>query len=263
MAAGMGSRFGGLKQAAPVGKNGEMILDYSIADAVEAGFKKAVIVIRKDIEKDFREVAGKRIEKLIDVRYVFQPSDVSEYGNAISRSKPWGTGVAVLSARNEITNPFAVINADDYYGRAVYSQIREHLVSSTDMCMMGYRLGNTLSENGTVSRGVCEVSDGFLKKVVETTAISKDTDIPLDTMVSMNMWGLYPEIFDVLDRDFRAFLAENGQSEKAEFFLPFVIDDMINKNGAKVKVIPTEEVWYGITYKEDLPLVKEALSKIR
>jgi len=243
MAAGMGSRFGGLKQAAPVGENGEMILDYSIQDAADAGFEKAVIVIRKDIEKDFREVAGKRIEKAMDVKYVFQSSDVSAYGDAITRSKPWGTGQAVLTARDEITNPFAVINADDYYGKGVYKQIREFLLNNKeDMCMMGYLLGNTLSENGTVSLCVCAVENGFLKNVVETTSIGKDTDIPLDTMVSMNMWGLRPEIFDVLDTEFRKFLAENGQSEKAEFFLPFVIDDMIKSGGSKVHVTPTEEI---------------------
>ena len=262
MAAGMGSRFGGLKQAATVGENGQLILDYSVHDAMRAGFNRAVIIIRKDIEKDFREVAGKRIEKEIDVEYVFQVSDVSAYGNAIARQKPWGTGAAVLSARDVVKNPFAVINADDYYGVSVYKQVHDFLVNDEGMCMAGYKLGNTLSENGSVSRGICSVENGFLKKVVETHDLTKDSGTPLDTIVSMNLWGLRPEIFDVLDEKFRAFLKENGSSEKAEFFLPFVIDEMITDMGYNVKVLPNDEVWYGITYKEDLPLVKKAIKEM-
>ena len=264
MAAGMGSRFGSLKQIAPVGANGQIILDYSVYDAVKAGFDNAVIVIRKDIEKDFREVAGKRIEKLIDVEYVFQ--ELSEIPEGFSvpegRTKPWGTGHAVWCTRNVIDNPFIIINADDYYGQSVYKTMHDFLTTGDEMCMAGYALRNTLSENGTVSRGVVTTKDGYMVNVVENTGIAPDTDIPLDTIVSMNMWGLRPEIFDMLDRDFVEFLKNDGDPMKKEFYIPSVIDKMINTTDKKVRVLSTDEKWYGVTYKEDAPIVKDAIKTL-
>ncbi len=263
MAAGMGSRFGGLKQAEPIGPNGEMIIDYSVADAVSAGFNKAVIIIRKDIEKDFRLMAGKRIEKMIDTEYVFQEKDSLPEGFICpdSRQKPWGTGHAILCAKDAVNFPFTVINADDFYGSSSFKIMHDYLVNSEGMCMAGYKLGNTLSENGSVSRGVCETENGFLKSVTEVTAITKDSGIPLDTIVSMNMWGLRPDIFNTLEKEFKAFLNENISEPKAEFFLPSVISKMIAQSHS-VKVLTTDEQWYGITYREDLPLIRAAVAKL-
>jgi len=264
MAAGMGSRFGGLKQAASVGPNGEMIIDYSVNDALSAGFNKIVIVIRKDIEKDFREACGKRIEKIADVDYVFQEMDSLPDGYTLpdGRLKPWGTGHAILSAKDVIDYPFAVINADDFYGQSVYKSIHDYLVTGDDMCMAGYKLGNTLSENGTVSRGICETVDGYLKSVTEYTDIPFDTELSKDTIVSMNLWGFKPEVMDILDKQFRIFLKENINEPKKEFFIPAVVDTMINDLSYKFKVVETDEKWYGITYKEDLPLIQEAIKKM-
>jgi len=265
MAAGMGSRFGGLKQAAPVGPNGEMILDYSVADAKAAGFSKVVLIIRKDIEKDFKEAIGKRIEKIIDTEYVFQEiSSLPEGFEAPGeRTKPWGTGHAILCAKDAVKTPFAVINADDYYGKSVFKDIHDFLSNENKMCMAGYKLGNTLSKNGSVSRGICEIENGYLKSVTEMTDIAWDTDIPKDTVVSMNLWGLTPDIFEILQKDFEGFLKENINENKKEFFLPAVIDKEINDNHRQVKVLITDEQWYGITYREDVPEVKEALKRIR
>lgn len=261
MAAGMGSRFGGLKQAASVGPKGEMIIDYSVNDALNAGFNKFFIVIRKDIEKDFREACGKRIEKIADVSYVFQEMDNLPDGYTLpeGRLKPWGTGHAILSAKEVVDCPFAVINADDFYGQSVYKSIHDYLVTGSDMCMAGYKLGNTLSENGTVSRGVCETVDGYLKSVTEHTDIPFDTDLSKDTIVSMNLWGFKPEVMDVLDEQFKIFLKDNINEPKKEFFIPAVVDTMINKLSYKFKVVETDEKWYGITYKEDLPMIQNAI----
>lgn len=265
MAAGMGSRFGGVKQIAPLGPNGEIIIDYSVYDAVKAGFNKVVIIIKKAIEKDFREVAGRKIEKMIDVEYAFQeldkiPSNITTDPN---REKPWGTGHAILCAKDKINNPFMVINADDYYGQTVYKSMHDFLVTEDkEMCMAGYKLGNTLSDNGTVTRGVCTTENGYLKEVIETMDIAKDTKIPLDSVASMNMWGLRPEIFDVLDTEFVKFMEKRGGELKSEFLLPEVIDGMIKSGQTKVKVIPTDEVWYGVTYKEDSDTVKAAIKRL-
>lgn len=261
MAAGMGSRFGGLKQAASVGPKGEMIIDYSVNDALNAGFNKFFIVIRKDIEKDFREACGKRIEKIADVSYVFQEMDNLPDGYTLpeGRLKPWGTGHAILSAKEVVDCPFAVINADDFYGQSVYKSIHDYLVTGNDMCMAGYKLGNTLSENGTVSRGVCETVDGYLKSVTEHTDIPFDTELSKDTIVSMNLWGFKPEVMDVLDEQFKIFLKDNINEPKKEFFIPAVVDTMINKLSYKFKVVETDEKWYGITYKEDLPMIQNAI----
>ncbi|MBQ7960589.1 MAG: nucleotidyltransferase [Clostridia bacterium] len=264
MAAGMGSRFGGLKQIAPVGPNGEIILDFSVYDAAKAGFDKTVFIIRRDIEKDFREIAGKRIEKMIDVDYVFQDMDDLPKGFSVpdGRTKPWGTGHAVYCTRNTVDAPFALINADDYYGQKSYKILHDNLVANNENCMVGFSLGNTITENGTVSRGVCEVSDGFLTGVVEHTALDKNSGIPLDTIVSMNMWGLLPSVFDDIASDFVKFLENLDNPLKGEFFIPFVVDNMIKSKGEKVRVLETDEKWYGVTYKEDKETVVEAMKKL-
>ena len=262
MAAGMGSRFGGLKQASPIGANGERIIDYSVYDAKNAGFDKAVIVIRKDIESDFRAMAGRRIEKMIDTEYVFQ--ELSDLPGGFScpegRAKPWGTAHAVFAARNAVKNPFLVINADDYYGRTVYKKMFDSLTKKGGMSMAGYRLSNTLSENGSVSRGICTVRDGYLLKVEEMTDITPDTDLSPDTVVSMNMWGLDTGIFGYIEKKLELFLKEHINEPKSEFFLPSVISERMREENLKVRVEMTDEVWYGVTYKEDAPKVHAALT---
>jgi len=268
MAAGMGSRFGGLKQIAPVGPNGEIILDFSVYDAMKAGFSKVVFIIKKQIEADFREAVGKRIEKMADVDYAFQElCDIPEGFSVLpGREKPWGTGQAILSAKSVVKTPFAVINADDYYGRSAFEIIQNHLSKTGEMCLAGYKLGNTLTDNGTVSRGVCEVSeDGFLKSITEHTALDKNSGIPLDTTVSMNMWGLGLNMFDELEGGFVKFFENLKNAEnplKAEFLLPTAIDTMIKEGRANVKVLYTSDRWYGVTYKEDLPAVQAAIKDI-
>jgi len=264
MAAGMGSRFGGLKQAAPIGPNGEMIIDFSVYDAKKAGFDKAVFIIRKDIEADFRAACGKRIEKMIDVEYVFQEKDALPDGFTLpeGRKKPWGTAHAILCAAKAVKNPFLVINADDYYGQSVYTVMHDYLEGGEGMCMAGYRLGNTLSENGTVSRGICTVENGYLVDINEKTDASRDCGLPLDTVVSMNMWGLDPDIFPFIENKFVDFLKEHINEEKSEFFLPSVINDRRKEMNMKVKVIPTSEQWYGVTYAADAENVKKAITEL-
>lgn len=264
MAAGMGSRFGGLKQASPIGANGEMIIDYSVYDAKNAGFDKAVIVIRKDIESDFRAMAGRRIEKMIDTEYVFQElSDLPEgFSCTCGREKPWGTAHAVFAARNAVKTPFLVINADDYYGRTVYKKMFDSLTKKGGMSMAGYRLSNTLSENGSVSRGICTVRDGYLLKVEEMTDITPDTDLSPETVVSMNMWGLDTGIFGYIEKKLELFLKEHINEPKSEFFLPSVISERMREENLKVRVEMTDEVWYGVTYKEDAPKVHAALTAL-
>ena len=263
MAAGMGSRFGGLKQIEPIGPNGEIILDFSVYDAVKAGFNKAVFIIKKEIEKEFREVVGKRIEKMIDVDYAFQELDKLPEGYTVpnGRTKPWGTAHAVLCARDVVKSPFAVINADDFYGQSSYKIIHDHLVSDSDMCMVGYKLGNTITENGTVSRGVCEVKDGYLESVTEHTALDKNSGIPLDKLVSMNMWGLAPDIFPYIEKEFKLFLDESISVPKSECFLPTVISKRIIEENKPVRVLETPEKWYGVTYREDMNSVRAAMDK--
>lgn len=264
MAAGMGSRFGGLKQAAPIGPNGEILIDFSVYDAVQAGFNKAVFIIRKDIEKDFREACGKRIEKMIDVEYVYQEKNLLPKGYIApeTREKPWGTGHAILCARDAVKHPFLVINADDYYGKSVYKTMYDFLAEHNSMCMAGYKLGNTLSDNGTVSRGICTVKDGYLDTITETHEISKDTELPYDTVTSMNMWGLDCGIFPFLEKEFENFLEKNINEKKTEFLLPFAVNLRIAKEGKNVKVLSTSEKWYGMTYADDTPVVREALTKM-
>ena len=239
MAAGMGSRFGGLKQMEPLGPHGEVILDYSVYDAMEAGFNKIVFVIKKAIEKDFRELVGKKFESKVDVSYTFQELDDLPEGFSVpeGREKPWGTGQAILTAKDIVKTPFAIVNADDYYGKSAYKIVHDHLMTSDEMCMAGYLLGNTISDNGTVARGICEMENGYLKKIVETTDIDKNSGFPMDTLVSMNMWGLQPDFFEKLEAGFIDFLKTNDNPLKGEYFIPKFIDRLIQEEGAKVKVL--------------------------
>lgn len=265
MAAGMGSRFGGLKQIAPIGPNGEVIIDYSIFDAVRAGFDHAVIIIKKEIEHDFREMAGKRIEKLIDVEYAFQELDKipSPFKVPEGRIKPWGTGHAILCAKDKIHTPFAVINSDDYYGVSSYQLVHDQLISDEKFCMVGFELGKTLSNSGTVSRGVCEIENGYLKSVTERFELDKNSGVPLDTTVSMNFWGLETSFFEKLEKDFVSFLSAKHENPlKSEYFLPFIIDDMIKNDSVKLRVLQSKEKWYGVTYKEDADDVKRAINEL-
>lgn len=264
MAAGMGSRFGGLKQLEPIGPNGEVILDFSVFDAVKAGFNKVVFIIRRDIEKDFRDMVGSRIEKRVETEYVFQDMDRLPEGFTVpdGRTKPWGTGHAVYCCADVVKTPFALINADDYYGQSAFKLIYDELVSGDDICMVGYRLGNTLTENGTVARGVCEVENGILKSITEHTALDKNSGIPLDTTVSMNMWGLTPDIFKRVESGFVSFLENMQNPLKDEYYIPSVIDSAIKDSGAEVKVMTTDEKWYGVTYREDKEAVVAAVKKL-
>lgn len=275
MAAGMGSRFGGLKQLEPVGENGEVLLDYSVYDAMKAGFNKVVFVIKHEIESDFRETVGKRLEKKIDVSYAFQELDRLPKGFSVpaDRTKPWGTGHAVLCCKNLVNAPFAAINADDFYGASAYKQINSYLAKqNNDYCMVGFRLKNTLTDNGTVSRGVCITDkDGYLNDINEVTAINSDctyvnngktVTLAPYTVVSMNMWGFTPDLFDYLDDGFGRFLKEKINVPKSEYFLPFEINELIKSGKKRAKVLIAEDKWYGMTYKEDEPVVKDAIAKL-
>ena len=275
LAAGMGSRFGGLKQIEPIGRGGQALLDFSVYDAKAAGFNKVVFIIKKAIEKDFKETVGKRIEKLIDVEYAYQETDMLPEGFVCpaDREKPWGTAHAIYCCRDIVKTPFAVINADDYYGKTAYKQIYDHLKKQTeDYCMVGFRLANTLTENGTVSRGVCEIENGKLTAITERTKIldckyTEDggetwTALPADTVVSMNMWGFNPDIFDYISKGLVDFLNEKIDVPKSEYFLPLVVSDLI-KNGEKdVCVSVAEDKWYGVTYKEDKDAVVKAIGEM-
>lgn len=258
MAAGMGSRFGGMKQLAPIGPNGEGMIDYAVFDAKRAGFNKAVFIITHAIEEEFRATVGKKAEKIIDVEYAFQ----EKTGLPEGREKPWGTGHAILSARDKVNSPFAVINADDYYGKNSYEMLARHLESSTDYAMIGFDLHKTLSENGTVTRGVCEIQDGYLKAVAETSGIGMDTDLPCGTVVSMNMWGFMPNLFDHLESEFEIFLSQHKNDIKTEFYIPIVVDTLIRSGKEKVKVLTSDEQWYGVTYREDLDEAKKAIGAL-
>lgn len=286
MAAGIGSRFGGgIKQLAPVGPNGEIIMDYSIYDAMEAGFDKIVFVIRKELEKDFKEVIGNRIEKIVEVAYAYQEvSDIpTDYKEAYAdRTKPWGTGQAILCCKDVVKEPFLVINADDYYGKQAYVEGYRHLVSKQkesdkiQISMVGFVLGNTLSENGGVTRGVCKVDENnTLSDIVETKNIVKtetgaairtedeDIDIDLNSPVSMNMWGLQPEFFDILDVGFEEFLKNCKENYlKAEYLLPTIIGDLLKKKQAEVTVLQSKDKWFGVTYKEDKDAVMASVRSL-
>ncbi len=284
LAAGMGSRYGGLKQIDPVGSHGEAILDYSLFDAHEAGFETAVIIIKQAIEKDFMETVGARLKKCpIQIRYAFQELDKIPEGCAVpaERTKPWGTSHAVLCARDAIGDaPFAVINADDYYGKECYRELYQFLSAAgeekANYCMVGYRLGNTVTENGSVARGVCEVNaDGYLTQVVERTRIEKYpngihfttddgatwVDVAEDTPVSMNMWGFTADFLDAIEADFPRFFREDvpANPAKAEMFLPVSVGKLLQEGKITVKVLHSHDKWYGVTYAADKPVVVAAL----
>lgn len=285
MAAGIGSRFGGgIKQLAPVGPNGDIIMDYSIYDALEAGFDKVVFVIRKDLEKDFKEVIGNRIEKQTDVAYVYQevddiPDDYKE--KFAGRTKPWGTGQAILCCKDVIDSPFLVINADDYYGKSAFREAYSYLTSVHDtgkiqICMVSFILKNTLSDNGAVTRGLCQVdSDGMLTCIKETHNIEKEGTnavvrndsgtqvLDADSPVSMNMWGLTPEFIDILKTGFDKFLSETSKDDlKAEYLLPTIIGGLLEEGRLEVKVLKSHDQWFGVTYKEDRETVMSAVGKL-
>ena len=273
MAAGMGSRFGGLKQIEPVGPGGQAIIDFSVFDAKAAGFNKVVFIIKHEIEKEFKEIVGSRIEKMIDVDYAFQEIDMLPEGFECpaDRVKPWGTAHAIYCARNVVDTPFAVINADDYYGKGAYVKMYNYLKEQKgDFCMVGFRLQNTLTENGTVSRGICEIENGILKSVTERTKIldckyTEDdntwVELPPDCIVSMNMWGFTPEIFAFIENDLKHFFAEKINVPKVEYYLPTVVSNVIERGQKDVSVLVAEDRWYGVTYKEDKAGVVSALNK--
>ena len=264
LAAGMGSRFGGLKQMEPFGLNGEAILDFSVNDAIEAGFSEVIFIIKKEIEKDFKETVGKRTEAKIPVKYAYQElcKIPRNYAVPAEREKPWGTGHALLCAQSLIDSPFVIINADDYYGKEGLKKLKEHLDSSEDFALAGYKLYNTLSETGKVSRGVCKVEDDYLANIDETS-VDKDSGYAEDTLVSMNMWGLTPKIFEFLRPYFSEFLTEKISVPKSEFFLPTAIDRAIKEGLTKVKVYETDDKWYGVTYREDAEGVRAALQDMQ
>ena len=274
MAAGMGSRFGGLKQVAAVGPNGEAILDFSVYDAKKAGFNKIVFVIKHAIEEEFKATVGKRVEKQLPVEYVFQELDALPEGFTVpeGREKPWGTGHAVLCCKDVVKTPFAVINADDFYGASAYEKVAEGLESADGYCMVGFKLINTVTENGYVSRGVCTVENGLLKDVDEHTKIDSDCkfvredgtvgQLSPDTVVSMNMWGFTPDLFGYLEEGFKKFLSEHGTELKSEFFLPFLVDELLKSGKKTAKVLVAEDKWYGVTYKEDMPTVVGAIKAL-
>ena len=285
MAAGIGSRFGGgIKQLEAVGPNGEIIMDYSIHDALEAGFNKVVFVIRKDLEKDFKEIIGRRMEKLVEVEYAYQElNDIPErfQKKTEGRKKPWGTGQAILCCKDVVDEPFLVINADDYYGKEAYREAYAYLTGRKDdnayeACMVGFVLKNTLSDNGGVTRGVCKVDEHrMLSEIVETSNIvktaegaavqTKDGAVPIDveSEVSMNMWGLSPKFFEVLDKGFDEFLEKlDPENLKGEYLLPTIIGDLLKEGKMKVEVRKSHDEWFGVTYKEDKPDVVASIQKL-
>ena len=267
MAAGMGSRFGGLKQAAPITEDGKGILDFSVYDAKKAGFNKVVFIIRKEIEDDFKNLIGNRISKEIDVEYVIQSTaDLPE-----GRKKPFGTGQAILCCKDVVKTPFAIINSDDYYGPNAFVEIHKHLTEAKagEYCMVAYQLDKTFSENGTVNRGVCQIENGYLKSIKETFKIDsngkyedegKTISLALDTPVSMNLWGLTPDIFPILQSEYDKFL-HTADLSKDEIYIQLVIFEAMKRGDASVKVYTNHDKWYGITYKEDLPEVQKNLNK--
>ena len=279
LAAGMGSRYGGLKQIDPVGANGETIIDYSIYDALRAGFGKVVFVIRRDIEEAFKKTIGARFEKKIAVEYVFQELDKLPAGFSVppGRTKPWGTGQAILMATDTIHEPFAAINGDDFYGANSFRVLTEHLGSGgPDFTMVGFILRNTLSEFGSVARGVCKTTnDGFLEGVTEMTKIEREgrgaktigpdgkpLSLTGDETVSMNMWGFTPNLFGNLQELFIEFLTKHGTEEKSEFYIPMAVNDIVRAKRARVKVLRSPDSWFGVTYREDRPFVIEGIRKL-
>lgn len=283
MAAGMGSRFGGLKQIEPVDDQGHILMDFSLFDAYRAGFRDLVFVIKPELEESFRERVGRRVERFFTVHYVFQTVDQLPEGYAVpeGRSKPWGTGHAVLCAAQAVNGPFAVINADDFYGAGAFRAIYDYLAANEDdraYAMVGYRIRNTVTENGSVARGVCQVENGLLTGITERTKIFKRgehtaytedgehfVELPGDTLVSMNLFGFTNRMMLELVARFPAFLDENLPKNplKCEYFLPTVVNQQLTEGLATVRVLPCEEVWHGVTYREDLHLVKAAIAELK
>ncbi len=287
MAAGMGSRYGGLKQIDPIDQYGNIIMDFSIHDAVEAGFEKVIFIIKKAIEKDFKKNVGRRMESHVQVEYVYQEIDKIPEGFQIpeERVKPWGTGHALLCCKDVIDGPFAVINADDYYGKSAFKEIYDQLSSHEDdekyqYTMVGYKLYNTLTENGHVARGVCSTDENNkLTDIVERTRIEKRgdgaaftedegktwTELPEETLVSMNLWGFTASFLDELDQRFAKFLENNLPVNplKCEYFIPFVVDELLKENKAEVTVLKSVDRWYGVTYKEDKAMVVKAIQGLK
>ncbi|MBI1226477.1 MAG: nucleotidyltransferase [Bacteroidetes bacterium] len=280
LAAGMGSRYGGLKQLDEVGQAGEAIMDFSIYDAIKAGFGKVVFVIRRDFEQEFKEKIGSRWEGKIAVEYAFQGSDtyVPRVAGQVERTKPWGTGHAILVAKDVVNEPFVAINADDFYGYAGFEKMSKFLSTAcepTNYAMVGYVLKNTLSENGAVSRGVCSMDEfNFLRTVTECTGIEQSEDgitykkgeetalLDANSLVSMNIWGFHPHIFEVLQTGFNNFVSANAANPKAEFYISSFANDLINGNKATFEVLPNDEKWYGVTYREDKEMVQAAFSEM-
>jgi len=284
MAAGIGSRFGGgIKQLEPVGPGGEIIMDYSIHDALVAGFDKVVFVIRKDLDEDFKTIIGRRIEKHVSVAYAYQEVDdiPRPYRDIFgARTKPWGTGQAILCCKNVVDSPFLVINADDYYGKQAYVEAYEYLTKTPqedEIAMVGFVLRNTLSENGGVTRGICKLNDaGYLTEIIETHDIRRDGNegtvakvangdvkVCLDAPVSMNMWGLHPSFFQVLETGFAEFLQSVSEDDlKAEYLLPTIVGELLEKKQISVKVLSSNDKWFGVTYKEDKEVVVAAIEKL-
>ncbi len=275
MAAGMGSRFGGLKQMEPVGPRGEVILDFSAYDAIKAGFTKIVFVIKHEIEADFKAIVGNHIAKKVKVEYAFQEVYNLPGGFVCpaDRTKPWGTAQAILSCKGIVNEPFAVVNADDYYGKTAFKKMADFLKQDgNDYAMVGFRLENTLTENGYVSRGICEIDNGILTSVTERTKIidCKFTEddgatweqLSPDDVVSMNLWGFKPDLFGYIEEGFKEFLSEKLNVPKAEYYLPTVVSQLIDKGEKQVKVLVAEDKWYGVTYKEDKQQVTDALTKM-
>lgn len=287
MAAGMGSRYGGLKQIDSVDEQGHIIIDFSIFDAIKAGFRKVIFIIKKEMEEEFKEVIGNRIEKIVDVDYVFQEVTKVPENFIIpeGRMKPWGTGHAILCCKDKVKGPFAVINADDFYGREAFTKIYDFLNSINEnqnnlYTMVGYQLKNTLTENGSVARGVCDVNEeGFLTEITERTKIEKfedgvkfyDSDqdiwqdISIDSTVSMNLWGFKENIMNELEKEFAIFLDNEVSNNplKSEFFLPTVVQHMIEKQKVQVKVLHSDDKWFGVTYREDKEIVLKEIVKLK
>lgn len=281
LAAGMGSRYGGIKQLDKFGPNGETIIDYSLHDAIKAGFGKVVFIIREELKADFQEIFGPKLDGKVEYDFAIQniQSYVPEELGKVERTKPWGTGHAVLCAWEQTDTPFAVINADDFYGYEGFKIMADFLTNNTDQtcqAMVGYQIKNTLSENGSVSRGVCELDDNdFLKVVIERTKIYRQadntivfeegeelTELPESTPVSMNFWGFMPNVFPVINEMFKEYSTQNLHSPKAEFYIPNVMTYLIKHDLGKCKVFSNESEWFGVTYPEDKPTVMEALQKL-
>jgi len=279
MAAGIGSRYGGVKQLDGIGPSGEVLMDYSIYDAVDAGFSKVVFILRKELQEAFDHHYKERFKGKVDIEYVYQDEfKIYEEKYAIDRTKPWGTGHAMLSTRKYVNTPFAIINADDFYGRSAFFTLAKALSENPDdhtVFLLGYKLINTLSDYGTVSRGLCEVSeDDYLLGIRELTKIGKrdegifyeegDNLIPLKSrdLVSMNFWGFMPNIFEELDGAFKEFISKNFDNPKSEFYIPSFVDLMLKEGKIDVKVLHTEEQWLGVTYREDKPIVTEGINEL-